>query len=407
MFQRAPNSVSVSIGLWLKTGSRHETDLERGYSHFLEHMLFKGTEKRTAKEQAQDIERVGGILNAATSREYTYFYTILIKDRVELGFEFLSDMVFHPLLNEADIQNESQVILEEMKSYEDSPSEFVYDFFYNNIFPDSSLGKNISGTEKSVLSASSDSLRKFYKENFRPENMILSVSGDFSFSEIEDLSMRYFSKYSGSMVQNHTFPKIDKSFGVFIKDRKEVEQINFVIGAEGFPKNMETYATYSLFSIIFGGGMSSRLFQKIREDHGLCYSISSHMNTYRDTGVFNISCATSHEKFVNCLDYIIQEIQGVIKNGITSKELEDAKSNMIGSLAIGFEVSESRMVNIALQELYFSEFYSFEDRVHKIHSVKLDEVNLMIREIFSIEKLHLSLVGNLNSKVSKKISTSL
>lgn len=407
VYQPMPHAVSVSIGLWLRKGSRHESDNERGYTHFLEHMLFKGTEKRTAKEQACDIERVGGFLNAVTTREYTYFYVTLIKDKVELGMEFLSDMIFHPLLNEVDIQNESQVILEEIKSYEDSPDEFVYDFFYRNIFADSTLGLDITGTKQSVQSVTSEKLRKYYKKNYHPGNMILSVSGDFSFSEIGDLSRKYFEKYPNSKTEEFLYPRVNKVFDIFIKQRKEVEQINFIIGAEGFAREIDKFIKHSLFSTIFGGGMSSRLFQKIREDHGLCYSISAYSGAYKDTGISSISCATSPEKFLKCIEYIQEEIRSVVKNGVTPKELEDAKSNQVGSLAIGFEVPEHRMVSIALQELYFSRFFSFQERTQKIDSVKLDEVNDLVKKIFSVEKLHLSLIGNLETSISKKISVNL
>ncbi len=407
VFQSMPHAVSVSIGLWVKMGSRYETDEERGYTHFLEHMLFKGTEKRTAKEQARDIERVGGFLNAVTTREYTYFYVTLIKDKVELGMEFLSDMIFRPLLNESDIQNEAQVIVEEIKSYEDSPDEFVYDYFYRNIFSNSNLGLDITGTKKSVLSVNSEKLKKFYKKNYHSGQMILSVSGDLSSSEVEDLAKKYFHKKENNSIVQVQPEKLKKTFDVFIKERKEVEQINFIIGAEGFPREIGSLVRQSLFNTVFGGGMSSRLFQKIREDHGLCYSISAYSGSYKDTGITSISCATSPDRFLKCVDYILEEIRAILKDGITEKELEDAKSNQVGSLAIGFEVPEHRMVSIALQELYFGKYYSFEDRKEMINSVKLGEISELSKKIYSLDKLHLSLVGNLGESITKKISVSI
>jgi predicted Zn-dependent peptidase len=406
LFQPLANATSCSIGLWVDIGSRYETDSERGYTHFLEHMLFKGTEKRTSKQQAEEIERVGGYFNAVTSREYTNFYITAAKDDLKLGLDILSDMVFHPLLRAEDIKSESKVILEELKSYQDSPDEYVYDEYFRNIFTNHSLGMDIIGNKKSIQDVTEKSIREYYQKHYTPDRMILSIAGDFNKEEIFALAENYFSNANGKSLFQPESSKIVKTFDTFFINRK-LEQVNFLLGAEGFPRDFKTAVRLGIITGVFGGGMSSRLFQNIREKKGLCYSISAFPSSYFETGIVNISCATSTKTFSESVASIIEEVKILQKDGITQDELDFSKSSQKGSLSIGYEIPEGRMTDIASQELYFGKFYSYKDRLAELYSVQLDEINAMIEKIFSIDKMHLTGIGKISDKEIKALDTSL
>ncbi|HMV44069.1 MAG TPA: pitrilysin family protein [Leptospiraceae bacterium] len=406
LFQPVPNATSVSIGLWVKIGSRYESDDEKGYTHFLEHMLFKGTEKRSSKKQAEDIERVGGFFNAVTSREYTYYYVTVASPELELGLDILSDMVFSPLLREQDIRNESSVILEELKSYEDSPDDYVYDEYFKNIFNNHPLGRDIIGTRESVAGVTENSIQSYYKKHYVPGRMVLSIAGDFPEDEIKRLTEKYFSiKKESPLVPLENSP-VTKSFSIHFIKRK-LEQVNFLLGAEGFPRDFTTAVRLGVIANILGGGMASRLFQKIREEKGLCYSISCFPSSYLDTGIMNINCATSKDKFLNAVESILEEIRLLKKDGFSQEELDFAKSNQRGGLAIGYEIPENRMTDIAMQELYFGRFYNYENRLEELASVTLDEINDLVGKVFSVDQMHFTGIGNIPKVDIKKIHTKI
>ncbi|HRG45172.1 MAG TPA: pitrilysin family protein [Leptospiraceae bacterium] len=406
LFQPVPNATSVAIGLWVKIGSRYENESEKGYTHFLEHMLFKGTDKRTAKKQAEDIERVGGFFNAVTSREYTYYYVTVASSELELGLDILSDMVFHPLLKQEDIKNESNVILEELKSYEDSPDDYVYDQYFKNIFKNHPLGQDIIGSRESVAAATSESIQAYYKKHYIPGRMVLAVAGDFPDDQVQKLSEKFFSMRVDRPLAALKNEPVEKSFSVhFIK--RNLEQVNFLLGAEGFARDFKTAVRLNVISNIFGGGMSSRLFQKIREDKGLCYSISSFPSSYLDTGIMNINCGTSKDKLLHAVDSILEEIRLLKKDGFTEDELVFSKGNQKGGLAIGYEIPENRMTDIAMQELYFGNFYGYQDRLDELFSVSLDEINELVQKIFAVDQMHFTGIGNISKADIKKIHTKI
>lgn len=406
LFLPMPGAESVSIGAWVKVGSRYETDEERGYTHFLEHMLFKGTETRTSRQQAEEIESVGGFFNAVTSREYTYFYVTVAKAEIELGMDILADMIFRPLLREEDVRSESNVIVEELKGYEDSPDDYVYDLYFNDIFNGHNLGRDIIGTRESVLGATRDSICNYYLKHYHPSHMMLSVSGSFDRELVEKYAEKYFSVSSDREPSVLTSTPVGKAFGLNFKKRR-LEQVNFLLGAEGFPRDFESAVKLSVVTNILGGGMSSRLFQSIREEKGLCYSISCFPSSYKDAGIVSISCSTSKEKFLYCVESIIEEIRALKKTGFSQKELDFAKGNQKGSLAIGYELPENRMLDIAMQEMYFGKYYSYQDRLEELNKITLDELNECMQQIFSVTKLQLTGVGNLSKADIKKINTEI
>lgn len=402
LFQRAPYTTSVSVGVYVRLGSRSESLETAGYCHFLEHMLFKDTKQRTAKQQAEDWERVGAYSNAATSREYTYFHATLAARDLELGLQLLSEMMFSPLLREQDIRTEAEVVLEEMKGYEDSPEDGVHDFYYNNLFPENALGRDIIGTEASIRGVTSSSLRNFYETYYHPGNMTLSLSGDYEPEFVLGLVSKFFSATSSSG-KTATYETPKKVFGYFHKGNKETEQAYFILGGEGRPRNFKDASRLSLLTHILGGGMSSRLFQKVREEKGLCYHITSYPSSYRDLGITSIVCSSSKERFSESLELILKELKVFVDEGVSDQELKDAQTNHEGSLSIGYEHTESRMNNIAFQELYYGKHHTLEERIREIHSVTKEELNSRIREIFALPSLHLSYLAKMKKQEEDKI----
>ncbi|MBM9500201.1 insulinase family protein [Leptospira sp. 201903071] len=402
LFQKAPHTVSVSAGVFVRVGSRHESPKNAGYCHFLEHMLFKDTEKRTAKEQAEDIERVGGFTNAATSREYTYFHVTVAGKHLDLGLELLSEMIYEPLLKQSDIENEAGVILEELQGYEDSPEDYIHDFYYQNFFPKNPLGRDIIGTRESISKVSHKSLLEFYDTNYHTENMFLSISGNFEPEEIFAVAGKHFSKTRKKKQEGNGLILPKKKWGYFPK-KKKLEQVYFILGGEGFQREFHNASKASLFTHILGGGTSSRLFQKVREEKGLCYQITAYPSSYADVGINSIVCSTSKDKFITCMETISDELKSILDHGITEKELRDAQTNHEGTLSISYEQTESRMNTIALMELYYGRNYTFEERVKEIYSITLDDLNLFAKSVFGVPKLHLSALGNLGAKEEKAV----
>ncbi|EKO34227.1 M16 family metallopeptidase [Leptospira santarosai] len=402
LFQQAPHTVSVSAGVFVRVGSRHESVENSGYCHFLEHMLFKDTAKRTAKEQAEDIERVGGFTNAATSREYTYFHVTIAGKHIGVGLELLAEMIYEPLLKQSDIENEAGVILEELQGYEDSPEDYIHDFYYQNFFPKSSLGRDIIGTRESVSKVDHTKLLEFYDTHYHTENMFLSISGNFEPDEIFTIAEKHFNRLRKKKKDIDALSLPKKQWGYFPK-KKKLEQVYFVLGGEGFAREFHNASLASLFTHILGGGTSSRLFQKVREEKGLCYQITAYPSSYIDVGINSVVCSTSKEKFVTCLETISDEIKSILDRGITERELIDAQSNHEGALSISYEQTESRMNTIALMELYYGRNYSYEERVKEIYSITLEDLNRFAKSVFGIPKLHLSALGNLGLKEEKAV----
>lgn len=407
LFQPVEHVASVSCGVFLRRGSSHETVEELGYFHFVEHMLFKGTTHRTARQIVESIERVGGVINASTSRESTSYYISLIRDELSLALEILSDMIYNPLFEESDIELERKVIVEEIKSYEDNPEDFLYDEYYQAFFQNAPIGRNIAGTVDHVMAVTSDKLRNFYNKHYHPENLILAVSGNAGLEELEALVEKFFpidsprkTKAGGEL--NHAENRIQKSFHKQVLKRK-IEQVNFYLGAEGLARPDAQSPALILGSNILGGNMSSRLFQEIREKMGYCYGIQCFPSGYRFTGITSIFCATSPQNVGKALGLILSEIESILKDGFSLDELDNSRSNIIGGLAMGYELTESRMNNIAAQEIYYGRFYSLIERIELIARVDLDELNGVFRKVFDLESYHLSMIGDLKKKDSDSI----
>ncbi len=395
--------VSVSVGLWIKTGSRNELVNQYGYAHFVEHMLFKGTENNSAADLARLVDRVGGQHNAATNREYTCYYINVVSDHLELAVEILADMFYNSLIDPVELEKEKNVIIEEIRMYEDTPDEFIHDLFMEKMLEEHPLSHSILGTEKGIAGTARDDLMSFYKDHYTEDNAILVIAGKLDTDKTRGLISKYFNRtpaMGGIQEINSGNPVRTE----FLHIERNLEQVHFCLGTEGIKKDdPDRWALYAL-STIFGGSMSSRLFQNIREKEGICYSIYSFHSSYSDQGIFGIYCATSPSKFAGAVELIIEECRKVLDHGVSDEELADACAYMKGNLALGFESNEVRMGQLAKNELTYGRYYSFDDIVKKINSITQDDFRRITERIFSNTKLSLVSVGDIKEKKLRGIN---
>jgi len=398
--------VSVSVGLWIKTGSRHERPEQYGYAHFVEHMLFKGTENYSAQDLAKMVDRVGGQHNAATNREYTCYYINVVSDYLELAIEILADMFYNSLLDPEELGKEKNVIIEEIRMYEDTPDEFIHDLFMENMLTGHPLSHSILGSIENISATTDTKLREFYNEQYVNDNAILAIAGKFDEDKAKSLVEKLFNnnrKNKKEIADNASGPQ-----RIYLNHvEKDLEQVHFCLGTEGIRRNdKDRWALYSL-STVLGGTMSSRLFQNIREKEGISYSIYSFHSSFSDNGIFGIYCATSPDKYCRAVELIMEECRKLQKKGLTEEELQDTKTFMKGNLALSFESIEVRMGLLAKNELTFGRNYSFNDIVDQISAIKMDDFNSVTDRIFKDKRLSSISVGKLKDCDTEKLDFQL
>jgi predicted Zn-dependent peptidase len=385
--------VSISAGLWIKAGSRHEREDQLGYAHFIEHMLFKGTENYTAKEIAQMADRVGGQHNAITNREYTCYYINVISDFLGPSIDLLSDIYYRSLFDRKDIQKEKNVILEEISMYEDTPDELIHDIFMEAMLSNNPLGNSILGTPESIKSANRKKLMDFFNQYYINENCIFALSGKFNIEKAKDFIQTYFVKNHNDIKYTNTESYIEP-VRIFHKHvERDLEQVHFCLGVEGLKKDDNDRWTLYTISTILGGSVSSRLFQNIREKEGLCYSIYSFHSSYRDSGVFGIYCGTSPENYKRVLNLIMKECKNLLNNGITQQELHDIKAYIKGNLALSLESTEVRMGQLARNEITYGRNFSFDEIVEQIEKVTLNDFERVCKKIFKDKRFTVVSIG--------------
>ncbi|MBN2041708.1 MAG: insulinase family protein [Spirochaetes bacterium] len=396
--------VSISAGLWVKIGSRNEKPNQSGYAHFLEHMLFKGTEKYSAKEIAQIVDRVGGQHNAITNREYTCYYINVISDYIESSLDLLSEMYYKSLFDQEDIEKEKNVILEEIGMYEDTPDEIVHDIFMEAMLSGHPLGSPILGTTESILAINRNKITGFFNDNYKNENCIFALAGNFDVDKAKLLIDKYFNGKDRTD-QNPKQPECAEPVRIYHNHvERDLEQIHFCLGTEGLKKNdKDRWALYTL-STILGGSVSSRLFQNIREKEGLCYSIYSFHSSYSDNGIFGIYCGTSPEKYKRVLNLILDECKLLVKDGITEQELNDIKAYIKGNLALSLESTEVKMGQLARNEITYGRTFSFDEIVNEIESVTLYDFNRVCQKILSQKRLTVVSIGKLDDENNEDLN---
>ncbi|MCP4132653.1 MAG: insulinase family protein [bacterium] len=393
LLEPVDEAVSISVGLWLKTGSRNEKIFQYGYAHFVEHMLFKGTKNYSAHDIAKMVDRVGGQHNAATNREYTCYYINVVSDHLELAIKIISDMYYNSLLSSEEIKKEKNVIIEEIRMYEDTPDEFIHDLFIENMFSGHPLSHSILGSIDGIDQTSREQLAGFYESHYRDDNAIFVIAGKMDVNKAQDLISAHFDREPNSTSLIKAPPAAPPERLYYTHVERDLEQVHFCLGTEGINRyDDDRWALYCL-STILGGSMSSRLFQNIREKEGISYSIYSFHSSYTDAGLFGIYCATSPDNYSKALELIVKECREMLEKGIQEDELRDAKTFMKGNLALSYESIEVRMGQLAKNELAFEKYYSFDDIIKKINEVTLDDFGNIAKRLFKNKKLSLISVG--------------
>ena len=390
--EEIPYLKSISLGVWVKAGSIMETKENSGVSHFIEHMLFKGTTNRTSKELAREIDNLGGVINAFTSKECTCFYVKLLDEHINIGIDVLSDMILNSRFDELDIKKEKSVILEELKMYEDSPDDLVYDLLLENIYKDHSLGMNILGDRQSLKNLKRESILDYYNEYYVPNNSIISICGNFKFEEIVKQIEEKFKTWQPKSVDTTTTkPNFNPCI---VKKNKEIEQVNLAINLDAIPmtNNREVYAL-SVVNNVFGGSISSRLFQKIREEKGLAYSIYSSQTLYEDCGELGIFASTSTENIQEVYKYILEEIELIRNEYISPQEIHESKEQLKGSYMLDLESTSSRMMSNGKNLLMRNKVDDEQDIIDYINAVEYDDVVKIIKKVFNTENMGVCIVG--------------
>ena len=382
---------SAAIGLWVGAGSRDERDGYEGISHFMEHMFFKGTEHRTARALAESLEAVGGQLNAFTTKEYTCYYAKVLDEDLDLAIDVLSDMFFHSLFDEKEIEKEKNVVIEEIKMYEDSPDELIHDIFSEKVWNEHPLGKPILGTEASITSLSRDKIMLFLSEHYAPDNVVVAVAGKIKHEDIvAKLSAQFgtFKRGGRRVLEEAPTGKTVEHY-----QKKETEQMHIILGVPGLGQDDEDIYAMHIFNNILGGGLSSRLFQEIREQRGLAYSVYSYHSTYVDSGLFAIYAGTSPKNTQEVIECILQELKEISEQGITADELARTKAQIKGGLYLGLESVSSRMSRLGKTELTYNRVLSPEEVIGKLEKVTLEDVLRVIGRLWQKDKISLMTLG--------------
>ncbi len=386
-----PDVHSVSIGIWVGAGSRHEDAYYSGISHFAEHMLFKGTTKRTAKQIAEEIDAVGGQLNAFTTKEYTCFYAKVLSHHFMFGVDLLSDMIINSTCNATDLEREKLVILEEIKSFEDSPDEIIHDLLAHEILKEHPLGRAILGTPETVKRIDREILLSYLRDNYTADNIVFAVAGNVQFSQVVAAVEEHLSSLQGKIQRE--LPMIPKSDTGLIIRAKETEQVHLCLGMRGVErKNSDKFGVFVLDSIL-GGSVSSRLFQQLREEHGLVYATGSSHAAYLDTGIFTIYAGTSYDNFEQVVVLIKTELNKLCQEKIDAKELRRAKEQLKGNLLLSLENSCNRMSRIAKNELFRDRLLTPEEIVEQIEMVTSEDILRIARNLFGKEQVVLAALG--------------
>ncbi len=372
---------SISLGIWVATGARHEEHERRGISHFLEHMLFKGTERRpTAKQIADEMDAVGGYLNAFTDKEYTCYYARTLSEHLPLALDILADMYVHSRFDPEETKREQGVVLEEIKRRDDDPDDLVHDLFAQTLFPDHPLGLPVIGRAEVVAALTPADLRDYMKLRYGPDAIIVSAAGNLEHHEVVALAEKSLGALSGPAVAaEHRSPKMAVDTHVYAK---KTEQVNFCIGTQAVSQFDDDKYALAIIDTILGGSMGSRLFQEIREKRGLAYSVGSYVATHREGGMFVAYGGTSPATYEECLHLVRQEIAKVRKDGVTPAEMERARNQFRGGIVMAQESMSSRMNRLGKSEVFFNRVVPLQEVLDAINAVSADDIVRVAQRVF-------------------------
>lgn len=382
---------SVSVGVWVDAGSRDEHGKSRGVSHFIEHMLFKGTERRSARQIADEMDTLGGHLNAFTDKETTWYYAKVLSEHLPTTVDILADMILHSTLDEVELDREKNVILEEITRYEDTPDDLVHDIFAQTLWHSHPLGNPVIGTRSAVEGFDRDSLLKHLHKAYTPDNMVVSAAGNIRHGTLVELIERYFNEMIGRQNPRNPVPAI--ASGDSKLTTKPVEQVHFCIGTRGYCQSCEDKYILAVLDAVLGGGMSSRLFQEIRENRGLVYSIGSYSASYREGGMFAVYAGTSQKNAEIVIDLVRKEFELIKTEKLGEIELVRAKNQIKGALVLGQESMSNRMSRMANSELYFGRIIPVQEIIEAVMKVTADDVIRIANELFVDGQIAFAAVG--------------
>ena len=394
------NVRSVAVGIWVKVGSRYETSEKNGISHFLEHMFFKGTKKRSTRDIAVETDTIGGDLNAYTSRENTAFYIKILDEYLEKGVDLLSDIFVNSVFPENEIEKEKKIIKEEIKMVEDTPDDYIHDLYSQMVWGDEGLGQPILGRRETIASFSRDDLLSHIKRYYGSKDIVISCAGNFSPEHLmEILGKRFSGLRHGSEPKKGTPPLFRSDVKVYTKD---VSEAHICIGVPGIKQTSEERYAFFLLNTILGAGVSSRLFQEIREKRGLAYSVYSFTSSYMDAGMWGVYAGVSRKKIKEVAELILSEMLQ-LADTLTETELERAKKHLKGNLILSLESTSSRMNNIARQEMYFGKNISADEIIDYVEKVKLREIKEISERLIRKDRFAITAYGPLQKNVLEGI----
>ncbi|MFT4114027.1 M16 family metallopeptidase [Silvibacterium sp.] len=387
---------SVAMGMWIRAGSRHELPEVNGISHFVEHMVFKGTKSRSAQRIAREVDAIGGNLDAFTGKETVCFNMKVLDEHVPTALEVLSDLVLNPVFAPEEINRERGVILEEIKMDEDNPDYLVHEIFTQNFWKDHPLGKPILGTKETVKSFERDTLFGYYDSRFLGGNMVFTAAGNLNHDEfVERVTRKFEALPAGQSVHADEHPP-KTAARINLRNKKSLEQVQLCLGVPSPPVADEQRYVTLVLNTVLGGGMSSRLFQTVREERGLAYAIYTDLNPYRDTGSLCVYAGTSSSKAIEVVKLVMEEFSKLKREPLNADELRRAKDQLKGNLLLSLESSMSRMSNLARQQMYFNYFFGLQEILDKVENVSAEQVMEMANTLFQPERVAATLLGRLD-----------
>src|SRR5450432_3333660 len=386
---------SVSVGVWVRNGSRRESREENGLAHFIEHMVFKGTERRSAEAIAREMDSVGGMLDAFTSKEQICFNAKVLDEHLPIAFDVIADLVLRPKFDSVDVKKERQVVLEEIKMDLDNPEYLLHDIFTRGFWPEHPLGRPILGTPETVRQFNGESLRKRFRHWFAPDHLVISAAGNVKHEQVLELVEREFGSLATAGPGASAAAPSTKA-PIHLETKRDLEQVHVCLGVPSIPLADDRRFGVAVMNNLLGGGMSSRLFQNIREKLGLAYAVFSELTPYSDAGMLTVYAGTAKETVGQVIDLIVKELRDLKETPVSDEELLRAKNHLKGSLMLSLESTSARMSNLARQELYFRRFYSLDEILAGIEAVTREEIQAVAREFFRSEKIAVTALGPLN-----------
>ncbi|MBN2516634.1 MAG: insulinase family protein [Deltaproteobacteria bacterium] len=387
---------SVSLGVWVESGSRYEDSTINGIAHCIEHMLFKGTKNRSALDIVSSIDSVGGIMNAYTGKELTSFYVKIPDYHLAMAIDLLADIFQNSLFDPAELDKEKLVILQEIHMLEDTPDEYIYDFFGKIFWDDHPLGLPILGTKDTVTRFLRNNIVDFFTRQYNGNNMTIAAAGNLKHDDFVSLVEQSFSSIKGSSIKEETMGcTVTSNIAIFEKD---LEQVHVMIGTLAPASTSDDRYTAVLMNTILGGSMSSRLFQEIREKRGLAYTIHSFLLPYYDVGMLGIYFGASEDRVTDIITLVMEELKKLSNNSLLEREIQSAKEQMKGNFLLSMESTDIRMTRLAKNEIYFSRNIEFDEVVEHINGISKENVKDLAGKIFRSEILSMAVLGRVKKK---------